>query len=66
MKNAATLDQITQQVQIEYTPEERTLIESVKDIWEAILSVDVEDDTDFFACGAGSMDVVRWGEIFIC
>uniref|UniRef100_V5I8M6 formyltetrahydrofolate dehydrogenase n=1 Tax=Anoplophora glabripennis TaxID=217634 RepID=V5I8M6_ANOGL len=59
MKNAATLDQITQQVQIEYTSEEKTLIESVRDIWEAILSVDIEDDTDFFACGAGSMDVVR-------
>lgn len=59
MKNAATLDQITQQVQIEYTPEEKTLIESVRDVWEAILSVDIEDETDFFACGAGSMDVVR-------
>ncbi|CAH1962906.1 unnamed protein product [Acanthoscelides obtectus] len=59
MKNAATLDQITQQVQIEYTPEEKSMIESVRDIWEAILSVDIENDTDFFACGAASMDVVR-------
>lgn len=59
MKNAATLDQVTQQVQIEYTAEEKTLLESVREVWEAILSVDIEDDTDFFACGAGSMDVVR-------
>lgn len=59
MKNAATLDQASKQVSIEYTAEEKILIESVKGIWEAILSVDIEDDTDFFACGAGSMDVVR-------
>ncbi|KAJ8939256.1 hypothetical protein NQ314_011193, partial [Rhamnusium bicolor] len=59
MKNAATLDQITKQVEIEYTPEEKNLIESVRDIWEAILSLDIDDDTDFFAAGAGSMDVVR-------
>lgn len=59
MKNAATLDQVNTQVTIEYTVEEKTLLESVKDIWEAILSVDIEDDTDFFASGGGSMDVVR-------
>lgn len=59
MKNAATLDQASKQVTIEYTAEEKTLIESVRDIWESILSVDIEEDTDFFACGAGSMDVVR-------
>lgn len=59
MKNAATIDQISKQVQIEYTEDEKNMLRSVKDSWEAILSVDVEDDTDFFACGAGSMDVVR-------
>ncbi|KAJ8978773.1 hypothetical protein NQ317_015497 [Molorchus minor] len=59
MKNAAALDQITKQVTIEYTPEEKALIEQVRNIWESILSVDIDDDTDFFACGAGSMDVVR-------
>lgn len=59
MKNAATLDQVNTQVTIEYTAEEKTLLESVRDIWEAILSVDIEDDTDFFASGGGSMDVVR-------
>ncbi|CAG9767702.1 unnamed protein product [Ceutorhynchus assimilis] len=59
MKNASTLDQQTKQVQIQYTQEEKAQIEIVRDVWEAILSVDVEDDTDFFASGAASMDVVR-------
>lgn len=60
MKNAATLDQQTKQIQIDYTPEEKSQIEEVRDIWESILNVDIEDDTDFFASGAGSMDVVRY------
>ncbi|XP_072381808.1 cytosolic 10-formyltetrahydrofolate dehydrogenase [Diabrotica undecimpunctata] len=59
MKNASVLDQITKQVEIELTPEEKVLIESVRAVWEAILNIDIEDDTDFFASGAGSMDVVR-------
>lgn len=56
---AATLDQVSQQVKIDYTNDEKNLIESVREIWENILSLDIEDDTDFFAAGAGSMDVVR-------
>ena len=28
-------------------------------IWKGILNVDIDDSTDFFECGAGSMDVVR-------
>lgn len=59
MKNAAAIDQVSKQVQIEYTEKEKNMLQSVKDSWEAILSVEVEEDTDFFACGAGSMDVVR-------
>lgn len=59
MKNANALDTISKQINLEYTEEEKKLIESVKDIWETILSCDVDDDTDFFAAGAGSMDVVR-------
>ncbi|CAG9860972.1 unnamed protein product [Phyllotreta striolata] len=59
MKNASTLDQVSKQVDIEFTPEEKILIESIRQIWEAILNVDIEESTDFFACGAGSMDVVR-------
>uniref|UniRef100_A0AAR5Q7J5 10-formyltetrahydrofolate dehydrogenase n=1 Tax=Dendroctonus ponderosae TaxID=77166 RepID=A0AAR5Q7J5_DENPD len=59
IKNASTLDQQTKQLQLEYTAEEKEQLEEVRDIWEAILSIDIEDDTDFFASGAGSMDVVR-------
>lgn len=59
MKNASTLDQVNKQVAIEFTAEEKLLVESVRDIWEAILNHDIEEDTDFFALGAGSMDVVR-------
>ncbi|CAH1107768.1 unnamed protein product [Psylliodes chrysocephalus] len=59
MKNAATLDQVSKQVEIVLTPEEKVLVESVRVIWEAILNIDIEEDTDFFASGAGSMDVVR-------
>ncbi|XP_076256369.1 cytosolic 10-formyltetrahydrofolate dehydrogenase [Rhynchophorus ferrugineus] len=59
MKNAAVIDQVTKQIKIDYTPEEKNQIEEVRNIWEAILSIDIEDDTDFFAAGAGSMDVVR-------
>jgi len=31
-------------------------------IWKSILNSDVTDETDFFAAGAGSMDVVRSGD----
>ncbi|XP_025831008.1 cytosolic 10-formyltetrahydrofolate dehydrogenase [Agrilus planipennis] len=59
MKQANTLDKISEQVQIEYTPEEKDIVESLRKSWENILITDVEDGTDFFASGAGSMDVVR-------
>ncbi|XP_066257590.1 cytosolic 10-formyltetrahydrofolate dehydrogenase [Euwallacea similis] len=59
IKNAATIDQQTKQVQIEFTLEEKAQIEEIRDIWESILRVDIDEETDFFACGAGSMDVVR-------
>ncbi|XP_063979596.1 cytosolic 10-formyltetrahydrofolate dehydrogenase isoform X2 [Diachasmimorpha longicaudata] len=44
---------------VEFTENEREAVEIMKDIWRSILNVEVEDDTDLFACGAGSMDVVR-------
>lgn len=59
MKNASTIDQVSQQVQVEYTEEEQMVLQRIRDTWENILGVEVDDDTDFFACGAGSMDVVR-------
>uniref|UniRef100_A0A182PB07 formyltetrahydrofolate dehydrogenase n=1 Tax=Anopheles epiroticus TaxID=199890 RepID=A0A182PB07_9DIPT len=31
----------------------------LRSIWKSILKVEIETETDFFACGAGSMDVVR-------
>lgn len=59
MKNSATLDQTQTQISIEYTSTEKQLIESIRDVWESILNIDIDDETDFFAAGAGSMDVVR-------
>ncbi|RZC40050.1 cytosolic 10-formyltetrahydrofolate dehydrogenase [Asbolus verrucosus] len=59
MKLAATLDQVSKQITIELTQEEKSHIEAIRDVWEAILNTDIEEDTDFFASGAGSMDVVR-------
>jgi len=41
------------------TDEEAGAVEKVRAVWAAILKADVQDDTDFFAAGAGSMDVVR-------
>ncbi|XP_060532750.1 cytosolic 10-formyltetrahydrofolate dehydrogenase isoform X2 [Cylas formicarius] len=59
MRNASALDQAAKQIALEYTADEKIQIEQVREIWEAILNIDIEDDTDFFAAGAGSMDVVR-------
>ncbi|XP_013167806.1 PREDICTED: cytosolic 10-formyltetrahydrofolate dehydrogenase [Papilio xuthus] len=46
-------------VTLELTAEEKQFVEGARDIWKAILTIDIENDTDFFASGAGSMDVVR-------
>lgn len=59
MRNASLLDQTQQQQRVEYSEEEKAGLERIKNSWEAILGVEIEEDTDFFACGAGSMDVVR-------
>jgi formyltetrahydrofolate dehydrogenase len=59
MKPAALLNQVSKQVTVELTQEEKNQIESIRDIWESILNTEIEEDTDFFASGAGSMDVVR-------
>merc|ERR1719228_3122923 len=39
--------------------DEKDGVEKVRSVWAGILKSSVEDDTDFFAAGAGSMDVVR-------
>ena len=44
---------------LELTDEEKVICQKAAAIWKGILNVDVDDSTDFFACGAGSMDVVR-------
>lgn len=44
---------------IEMTAEEREMLPVLRDVWTGILRIDVDDDTDFFASGAQSMDVVR-------
>ncbi|XP_024943237.1 cytosolic 10-formyltetrahydrofolate dehydrogenase isoform X2 [Cephus cinctus] len=44
---------------IEFTEEEKKNNEVIKKVWESILNIEVDNDTDFFASGAGSMDVVR-------
>lgn len=59
MKMASLLDQAADQVTVEYTNEEKEQLDLVKGIWESILGLDVDEATDFFASGAGSMDVVR-------
>ncbi|XP_046738256.1 cytosolic 10-formyltetrahydrofolate dehydrogenase isoform X2 [Diprion similis] len=44
---------------IEFTEEEKKNTEAIRAMWRSILNIDVDDSTDFFASGAGSMDVVR-------
>ena len=45
---------------LELTPEEKQMQELIRASWSAILSLStVDDQTDFFKSGAGSMDVTR-------
>ncbi|XP_077495034.1 cytosolic 10-formyltetrahydrofolate dehydrogenase [Amblyomma americanum] len=44
---------------LELSDEEQALVEKIRGIWKGILRRDVDDDTDLFECGAGSMDVTR-------
>lgn len=44
---------------VELTEDEKAKQEIIRQVWKSILSADVSDETDFFAAGAGSMDVVR-------
>ncbi|XP_077957244.1 mitochondrial 10-formyltetrahydrofolate dehydrogenase isoform X2 [Gasterosteus aculeatus] len=46
---------------VELTDDENKMAEEIKNIWKGILSnvPAIEDTTDFFKCGAASMDVVR-------
>ncbi|XP_043934341.1 cytosolic 10-formyltetrahydrofolate dehydrogenase [Protopterus annectens] len=46
---------------VELTEAEKGIAEKLRAVWKGILSnvSSIEDSTDFFKCGAGSMDVVR-------
>lgn len=44
---------------IDFTADELIKKEVLRTIWNAILKTQIDADTDFFWCGAGSMDVVR-------
>jgi formyltetrahydrofolate dehydrogenase len=45
---------------IRLTDDEKEMLIALKSIWEGILNISVQQNTDFFATGAGSMDVVRY------
>ena len=52
---------------LELSPEEETMQQKVKEVWSSILSGQViEDSTDFFKSGAGSMDVTRYVCTYMC
>ncbi|XP_052870268.1 cytosolic 10-formyltetrahydrofolate dehydrogenase [Anopheles cruzii] len=49
----------TKSVPLELNEKEQELDACLRAIWKSILKLEIEPETDFFACGAGSMDVVR-------
>lgn len=44
---------------LQLTDNEKKIFNALKLIWDGILNIRVQQSTDFFATGAGSMDVVR-------
>lgn len=50
---------VADKIRLELTDAEQQMENALKTIWHAILRTNIEAETDFFACGAGSMDVVR-------
>ncbi|XP_017791138.1 PREDICTED: cytosolic 10-formyltetrahydrofolate dehydrogenase [Habropoda laboriosa] len=56
---ANKFNQKSEDIVIEFTEEEQQSVETLKHIWMGILNIDVDEETDFFASGGGSMDVVR-------
>lgn len=46
-------------INVEFNETELTQIELIKLMWKNILKIDIDNDTDFFTSGGGSMDVVR-------
>lgn len=52
-------EQEQKEQRVEYSEDELAKKEQLRSIWQSILKCAIEEETDFFACGAGSMDVVR-------
>lgn len=52
-------EEMEEEEELELSQEEEQVVAKVRAVWAAILKADVLSDTDFFAAGAGSMDVVR-------
>ncbi|XP_014671092.1 PREDICTED: cytosolic 10-formyltetrahydrofolate dehydrogenase-like [Priapulus caudatus] len=60
MIKASKFGQEEEEEELIFTADEETIVESLKGIWKSILQTDtIEDETDFFKSGAGSMDVTR-------
>lgn len=59
MINASSYGQTEEAGDLEYNEDETAMIDILKTVWKSILRVDIEGGTDFFKCGAGSMDVAR-------
>ncbi|XP_012059561.1 PREDICTED: cytosolic 10-formyltetrahydrofolate dehydrogenase [Atta cephalotes] len=57
--HASKYGQVNDSQVVEFTEEELNITNSLRQIWTDILRIDVDEDTDFFASGGGSMDVVR-------
>ena len=45
--------------ELELSQDEAAMVDRARKVWAGILKIGIEDDTDFFGAGAGSMDVVR-------
>ena len=45
--------------ELELSADESAWVDKVRKVWVGILKTSVDNDTDFFGAGAGSMDVVR-------
>ena len=53
-------DMSSEHQELQLSADEVDIQTKARGIWKGILNVDIEDSTDFFDCGAGSMDVVRY------
>ncbi|XP_012235512.2 cytosolic 10-formyltetrahydrofolate dehydrogenase [Linepithema humile] len=60
--HAGKYGQMNDRQVVEFTEEELSIADGLRRIWTDILKIDIDDDTDFFASGASSMDVVRMVE----